>query len=278
MTSARRLRKHWWGVLFSGVFPDRRSVPDENPWIGPAWADLSQRKLRAIPPAAVPVDGVPAAPTLGYPAVTSLVINLMSQDRPCRVVDFGGGTGYECFRLLPSLSRPENVSFHVFDSNRALFDLGQAFGKTVPHGDRVFFHPDSFDGWEGPIDILHINTALQYLPDPIADLAGLLRRGPQCVVLTRLLAGEIPTFTTCQNVLGVRTPCTFLNVRDLVAGCAAAGYRVAFQAPCLEEDLTGDFAPDIPASHRIPHSLTLVLHPMAAAQACASATASDQGL
>lgn len=132
------------------------------------------------------------------------------------------------------------------------------------------FHPEGFDGWKGPVDILYINSSLQYLPDPIADLVGLLRRSPRCVVLTRLYAGAIPTFTTCQNVLGVRTPCTFLNLRDLVAGCATAGYRVAFQAPCLEEDLMGDFAPDIPASHRIPYSLNLVLCRMAETQLDAS--------
>ena len=73
------------GAKFEGVFQAFSDIPNEDVWNSKQWIDLSRSKLER---------NWAAAPLSPYMASLSLLLDLKSLQEDCRVLDFGGGTGF----------------------------------------------------------------------------------------------------------------------------------------------------------------------------------------
>ena len=105
-------------------------------------------------------------------------------------------------------------------------------------------------------DILHVNTAIQYV-EKWKDLFGkLLSFAPQYIVLTRLLSGNSSTLITEEMVIGKKTPCIIINLEEFLAFFKHLGYAMIFISEC-EGKLS--FDKKIPRKYQIPCALNLIL-------------------
>jgi putative methyltransferase (TIGR04325 family) len=237
---------------FSGVYACAAEAPDEGPFASDAWLAFSEARLAGLTQPSTGFVPRHPLPIAQYPV--ALIANLLAEVSVCRVLDFAGGSGAIYFLLHPYFSSPERVEWDVFDDER-LMALGRAhrgelhrlrFFKALPEPTRRY-------------ELLHINTSLQYIHEPLACLARLLEHRPRYVVLSRLLAGEVPTWYTTELLRARRAPCAILDVNELSRFFDARGYGLVFKAPALDEPIPDvRYAADVPAELRIPHALHLV--------------------
>lgn len=90
----------------------------------------------------------------------------------------------------------------------------------------IFILSLHFDG----LDILFINSALQYVDDYATVLRTLLSFRPRFVLLVRLAAGEFETFVTAQvNIPGSRIAYWFIDMREILSIFEKSGYRLLFK-------------------------------------------------
>lgn len=244
----RKVEPSFYGVYseFGDVYADELP-PTLDPWHGGYWQRLSLQKLENA------IARPNTAPTDPYSHV-ALIVNQATKQGPCRVLDFGGGTGFVYFLVKPALRRPELVDWHVTDSS-GLTRMGEQARRP---DDRIRFavQPEGFD--VDRFEIVYLNTVLQYVDDWRACLERLLAPRPPVLIFTRLLAGAIPTFVARQVIGGTSTPCRFLNLDELLAFFGEYGYGADLIAPACDS-LAGHYADDIPEDHRLERELTLVL-------------------
>jgi len=239
---------------FAGVYGSADEVPDESPFASDDWLAAQERRIQQLTAGATPGGWPPdhALPPAQTP--TTLLVNLLSEASVCRVLDFAGGSGAIYFLTHPYLSRPERVAWDVVDDDR-MAALGRRF-RREEHRLRFLKALPTDDA---RYEILHVNTSLQYLSDPVAVLGRLLVYRPRYVILTRLLAGEVATWFTAENLRGRRTPCAILDARALIAFFAERGWRLVFRQPALDEPLPARrWNADVPEPLRIASSLHLV--------------------
>ncbi len=235
--------------MFSGAHASPKGILDERPWLSDqrlAYAreelqealDLSRRK----------------SPLMGSLLIPCLMVNLLSsQGRACKVLDFGGGTGAAYYRIRNELTHRSAVTWLVTD-NRRLIDLGLEYKSDE---DRIFFS-ESIPA-DRDIDVVFINTALQYVTDCWALLSALVERGPKFFILTRLVAGDIPTFFTRQNkVHGGKTPCMFLNIKEVLAFLAESNFELVHSSGAAEDTWERSHYKDVPPSAQLKNTINLV--------------------
>jgi putative methyltransferase (TIGR04325 family) len=156
----RRLKNEH--IAFSGVYNSIDEIQDENPWIQEQWIGLSKDKLRQT--GRISSDSfMPTSDFSGYFILPCLLANLLSQIHPCNILDFAGGTGFVYFKIYPYLLNPENVTYHVVDSNVELFQIGENHAKSMGIGKGIVFHKEMPAKGDIQLDILHINASLQYI-------------------------------------------------------------------------------------------------------------------
>lgn len=251
----RRLR-YKKNISFSGVFNSIAEIKNENPWIRKPWIELSRRKLERTKNGCR-INFMPTLDFGGHLILPCLIINILSENQSCNILDWGGGTGIIYHRILPYLMNPENVIWHVVDKNIELYEIGKRHADTL-NRNNIVFHIDIPEKDKIKFDVLYINTSLQYIYDYDSILDTLLQYNPKYVVLTRLIAGDMETYITCQNIKGYNTSCIFINFQELVKIFSQNGYNLVFKSPCSEENFREYYDISIPKYLRIPCSANLI--------------------
>jgi putative methyltransferase (TIGR04325 family) len=242
---------------FSGVFNSVDMIDDENPWESKEWLDLSRQKVvRRVQEQKQANNFISGSDLSAHAAITCLMLNFLSCNNQCTVFDFGGGTGYMYYRIFPYVMFPEKIEWNVVDSNDELFAIGEQHSNIAQMN--INFFKQMPQSGEAKIDLLFINTSLQYIYDYKSVLNMLLKYKPKYVILTRLLAGDIETYITRQTVEGRTTPCMFINIQEILQVFSEHNYSVIFKSPCSEESLTAYYDSNIPARLRIPCSVNLM--------------------
>lgn len=199
-----------------GPFATYAEIPYGGVWDSPEWIEVSRSKLARI--------GEINASKAGYAYADLIVLLVNSMSGPVKVLDCGGGTGF-IYYLIADRLKP-GVEWVVSDSE-ALAEIGRSQAGNRP----ISFTSEPVQG----VDVVYVNTSLQYAPDWRACVDSLLTHKPKHLILTRLLCAKTETLYFRQTVYGRSTPCGFVSRADLIAHCAAAGYSVAFDEPCWEE-------------------------------------------
>jgi len=246
-----------------GIFNESLDNKFHNPWTGRAWMEISTKKLYSIGQLS-PSDMITKDCLLSYHTLVCLIINLLSSKRRCNILDFGGGTGFVYFKLYQHFMSPENVFWHVFDKNGSLYEIGKKYADESIFNYKVFFLDGLVDAETyKKYDIIYVNTVLHNIIDYTPVLKSFFKIKPQYIIFTRLFAGYIDTYITCQiHPGGYETPCVFLNFLELESNFRNNGYRVIFKSPCIEAKLSNRYANDIPLSLRIPYSINIIFENM----------------
>ena len=174
----------------------------------------------------------------------ALVAGLLAARRDAiRVIDFGGGVGSGFAQLLSSLPASVAIDYLVVD-NDAMCASGRDLFKDDP---RIRFVTDLPAA--GPaVDIVYVNSVLQYISDYKGALTRLAAVGADAIFLARFAAGGQPVFASEQlNLPGRVLPYWFLNVGETITTMAASGYELAadsFAERAYDQS-------NLPESHRV---------------------------
>jgi putative methyltransferase (TIGR04325 family) len=238
---------------FFGTFNSFNEIKNENPWIDEeGWIKISKLKLDNA------ISSQQKVLPLGYNAGLGclvFIVNHLSMNNinhTCNVLDFGGGTGFIYHVIKNGFMNPAGVMWHVVDCDRLCY-LGSEYKEQK---DNIQFY--DFNGFKSincDIDILYINTSLQYIND-YKEFFDSTINTQKYIVLTRFLAGDNPTFITSQNVHGKITPCIILNKNEVVNYFAEKGFRLIFESQC--EEFSGFFDNSVPLNLRIPYDINLI--------------------
>ena len=256
------LRLRGRGKIFSGIYSRSDEVCDQNPWIQSFWINDSQAKLVSTRSYGNKTD-LPFMPKhqLGYLEYPAVLINLLSSRAPVHVLDLGGGTGFSFFKMWPYLSSPKNVFYHVQDSNLELFALGRWNSEYMGLSNSINFHYLEIPT-DHRFDILYVNTSMQYIYNWRKMLAELLRHEFKYLVFTRMLAGNMKEFITCQTIGGFSTQCMFINFSEFKDFLHSKDYHLISKSSCEEDELSDCYDNNIGNEFRIPHSVNLIFERM----------------
>jgi SAM-dependent methyltransferase len=255
---------------FSEVY-DTQKDQLSDPWTSQEWLDISRQKLENITKNTYEIDEL--SPSY---ALLALLINNLKTDKPnVSVLDWGGGTGFLFWHLLPTLNR--SVCWSIVDNVRlkklcldTMQDKMDALRAPEPQSPRapepqsprapeplksvpcsIKFEED-FPSSPDQFDITVINTSLQYVTDQNKILEKLALYNPRYIVLLRLLAHPNQSFITCQNIHGYNTPCRFSNLTEIKSVLKDLGYD-----PILifggGQDLSNSYDESVPEACRVPY-------------------------
>jgi putative methyltransferase (TIGR04325 family) len=142
------------------------------------------------------------------------------------VLDLGGGMGVGFVSLITCTVGMENIDYHVIET-AAMCDGGSS---VFVNDKRIRFwkgFPDSLPG----LDIVFINSALQYFENYKETLTRLSSYRPEYIFFVKLSAGDIPTYATAQrNLGGAISAYWFLNVEEIVELMASTGYDLIYKS------------------------------------------------
>jgi len=234
---------------FFGVYSEASACKAEGQFESPEW--LAQQRLAL----ATNVHPWQHVPSIHSPrALTALHLNLLSRSRRISVLDFGGASGEIFFDLRRggALLYLDNISWTVVDSLPAL-RIGEEFRIE---GERIDFQTVVP---QRTFDVPHVSTVFQYIPNITAAVDELLTTNPDHVILTRLLAGDIPDFFTRNYAFGRWEPLHFFNYSDLESQFHRHGLQTVLRQSKTEEVLNpGDFS-DVPSDHQISSTAHLIM-------------------
>jgi putative methyltransferase (TIGR04325 family) len=117
-------------------------------------------------------------------------------DVPCRVLDFGGACGAQ-YKLATLLFDELPIRWAVVETHsmvrkaRALETQSLRFFEDIP----------SATTWLGSVDLVHSNSALQYLTDPLQTVRQLLDLSPKIALWERLMLSDGPTRADKQRTM-----------------------------------------------------------------------------
>ncbi len=174
-----------------------------------------------------------------------------------RILDFGGGLGFSYFPLRACLPGGTQLSFDVVEQP-AVVQLGRELFATEAD---LSFH-ESMNDVEGPYDIVHSGSALQYAEDWRGTLRRLCAFEAPYLALDDTLAGDIETFVSLQNYYDQRIPCWLWNLEEFVGELRSQGYELVYCARYVARilDRAGPLPmASLPEGRRLQHTVNLIL-------------------
>ncbi len=236
--------------LFSGEYLSPEEITDERPWLSDARLTYAEKELEE----AIADSEKSNQPLMNSLLIPCLLVNLLTaQRRNCKILDFGGGTGIVYFQLRHHFTYRDSVTWIVTDNNR-LIRLGEQY-KGV--GDKIYFSETIPD--QSNVDVIFINTALQYVADWRYLLAELVKLCPEFFILTRLIAGDIKTYFSRQNnIPGGKTPSLFLSQHELIGFFVDYGFELIHSSHAGEDTWSSIHYEHVPHSEQIENTMNLV--------------------
>ena len=213
-------RKTWEGTFktFSDV-PIKGGAFTEATWIEGAKKNAeyflqgkNRRKLRGEPQVNPTPNGI-----------SYLVSTLLSVQEKVVVLDFGGSIGSGFVLLRDCLTSTERVDYNIVETP-AICAAGTEFFRAES-GIRFFSSMQEFPAAQ--VDLVYVNSALQYIEDLDSLLEQFTRLKPKLIFFERLVIGEIETYVSKQiNMPGTEVPHRFLSLTDFEKKMTSLGYQL----------------------------------------------------
>ena len=218
--------------IWAGVYKHYRDVPTAGEGLDiTEWVGITRAETEAVL-ANLGICGAIPNRVTGERSLLPLLASFVCQNSGrVRILDFGGGMGIDYVFLVNSLTACPAIDYYVVESEKMCREGGFLFEKD----DRIYFC-SSLPENVTDIDIVHVNSVLQY----IEDYTGLLRRlstyRPRFFLFVRLSAGDFPTYATAQkNMPGMTLAYWFINVNEIIEIMSACGYSLVFKSASVEE-------------------------------------------
>lgn len=205
--------------FWNGVYPRLRDVPTtradfDGEVIDEMFATVQSARAQLQ-------SGV--KPALWHESLALVAGAIVANRKRLHVIDFGGGGGSGFVHLLASLSTDVALDYLVVDNEQAC-----AAGRAAFAGEPRIRFETTLPPIGTAVDLIYINSVLQYVDDYAAVLADVASRRAPFILLARLAAGEQPRFASQQvNLPGRAYPYWFLNLGELAEVMTGAGYRMA---------------------------------------------------
>lgn len=240
----------WEGVY--GTFAEAKG--DQNVFNDTTWVKRAEEKAIALRARYANAVG-PQLSTQDY-CLPVLAAVCAATSHRLRILDFGGALGFSFFPVRAALPAATNLAFHIVEQP-ALARVGR---ELLADEQGLFFH-DDLSAVDGPIDIVHSGSVLQYLDDWRRILRRLCQFKAPFLVLDDLLAGDIETYASLQNYYGRKIPCWFWNLDDFIDEVRACGYAPIFQTRFVARilDRTGPLPMEnFPVGRRLQHAVNVI--------------------
>jgi putative methyltransferase (TIGR04325 family) len=221
--------------IWEGIYSHRSDVPTKGPgFAGPSSFQEGKRALHLLRQdghRAIPLD-VPAEHLL-LPFLVSILAHHKEQ---ITVLDLGGGVGLFYQQILNCVIDHPRLDYHILETP---FVCSEAAKEWADHS-RIHFQSDVAK-LPKSVDIVFLNSSLQYLDDYKGQLQGLCQtHRPSYVLLGKLSAGDIPTYASAQlNVDGSVIPYWFINVQEIMQIMSDQRYRLIYKSS-LEKNIRKD--------------------------------------
>lgn len=214
------------GYIWKGVYAHYRDVPTAGPgFAGEVWARAARESVVRLLAARQPGGAIPLEVANENALLPFLAASLRREGGTVRILDFGGGLGESYLQLTSSAVGCPAVDYHIVETP-VICALGT---ELVGAESGLHFH-DHLPADLRDVDIVYINSALQYVKDYASLLASLCAYQPAYILLVRLAAGDIPTYATAQrNVRGSTIAYWFLRVGEVIDLMGREGYRLVWK-------------------------------------------------
>ena len=213
--------------VWEGVYKDIHEVKAlGNGFNSSYWVNNSKEKVEKYLAGINESDPIPPFP----PRPTSLPLLAAmlrkNRDKKLIIIDFGGGLGFSYLSFVQSCSRIKNYTYYIVESTE-ICKLGD---EIFSDHHNILFAPHVQDLSLEIVDIVYMNSVLQYIGDWKALLNYLLNLKPEFFLLDDLPAGDIPTFATVQNYYSSKLPYWFFNVDDIITCVESYGYTLEYKS------------------------------------------------
>ena len=174
------------------------------------------------------------------------------------ILDFGGGMGQQYFELISTVPQAlKQVEYHVVD--------GHATIKNRPVFLNNYQNLHFYDHYQNiskiQVDILHIGSTLQYIETWASLLLDLTKNfNPSLIVLSDLMAGQIPSFVCHQNFYDKKIPVMMINIDEITDLIESFGYKTIYRSHYLPTILGQHELPNsaLPEKYRFKHPYNIV--------------------
>jgi putative methyltransferase (TIGR04325 family) len=245
----------WEGVYQEwGDAPEVGDAFNEEQWLSDQVANVT-REIELLGTDSNSISSVAISRDYILPVVTALAgIQLSSSG--IKILDFGGGLASSYALLMASLTRTNNVEFHIVESKGV---CEKAEEVLVSHTN-LHFH-SSLPSPPERFEIIHVGRAFQYIDDWRGLLAAFAALCPKYLVLTGVLAGDITPFVSNQNYYGCKIRVRFLNLSEMIAVAEKLGFRLVYKALHFSKRLGKEGAlpmDNFPLERRLEHPCQLL--------------------
>jgi putative methyltransferase (TIGR04325 family) len=157
------------------------------------------------------------------PVVAAMILD---KKKKVSVLDLGGGMGVGFISLLSCIGEVKPLEYLIIETP-AMSKLGEELFR----GDTRIRFLTEFPPSLADLDIVYINSALQYFETYRETLKKLSAYGPEYFLFVKFSAGEIPTYATSQkNLRGTTSAYWFFNVEEIIQCMLSLGYALKYKS------------------------------------------------
>ena len=239
--------------IWEGIYENFRDVPvTGDGYHSEALALETKAHTQSLLAIAQKSEAIPFNVT-GEHALLPLVTSITKPEADSiTIIDFGGGMGVDYIHVLSGVTDSIQVDYHIVENSIVCFHGRDLFSQNT----HLHFH-DALPADLDRVDIVYINSALQYVEDYSGLLVRLCAYEPEFVLLVKLSAGEMPTYATAQiNLTGSRVPYWFLNVQQIIHLLEANGYHLVYKSVLPRKYDQENFPPQ----YRMGQACNLLFH------------------
>ena len=180
-----------------------------------------------------------------------LLISAISKNKSkLKIIDFGGAMGISYVYVKNTISKDIDIDYHIIEKKEMCENGRLIFNGKDNH---INFH-SSLPFLE-QVDLVHINSTLQYIENYKILLNQLCKYKPEFFVFIRFGCGDNKTFLTIQqNVEDTKIPCYFFNINEIISIMNENGYKLTFKGICSREYNMDNF----PSEFRLKNSANLL--------------------
>ncbi|MBF0232128.1 MAG: methyltransferase, TIGR04325 family [Desulfamplus sp.] len=214
-------------TIWEGIYSSFQEAPSiGNGFHGEVWINKSLEKITTIKK-----EFCEKGYSLlgGRNAVLPVVVSILyAKKNKIKILDVGGGIGFDYYAVSNSLSSKQGFEFHILDIEEICL-AGSHFFKEESN---IKFHstlPEDINDF----DVIHLGSSLQYIEKWQYFLRKLCDLNPECIVFTDLLAGNFSTFVSTQNYYTSKISVYFFNIGEIISLLNEKSYKLIYKSNYL---------------------------------------------